>query len=75
MKTEDFGMSMISKQVKELRELADDMEKYAGLMPKPHILREAANAIEALSAKLAAANMERSDRYYGSGGLPYQKDF
>lgn len=48
----------ISEQAKKLRELAADMEKYVGLRPKPHILREAADTIEALSAKLA--DMERS---------------
>lgn len=53
-------MNMISEQVKKLRKLADDMEKYVGLTPKPHILREAADTIEALSAKLPAANTERS---------------
>lgn len=50
----------ISAQVKELRELADDMKKYVGLRPKPRILRESADTIESLSAKLQAANMERS---------------
>lgn len=50
----------ISEQVKELRELADDMGKYVGLRPKPIILRQAADTIEALSTKLQAANMERS---------------
>lgn len=50
----------ISEQVKELRELADDMEKYVGLRPKPSILRESADTIESLSAKLQAANTERS---------------
>lgn len=55
-------MSMISEQVKELRELADDMEKYVGLRPKPRILREAANTIESLSAKLRAANMEEKNK-------------
>lgn len=58
-------MSMISEQVKELRKLADDMEKYVGLTPKPHILREAADTIEALSAKLQAANMERKEDFGG----------
>ncbi len=62
-------MSMISEQVKELRELAtetrclydDDLHD---------ALIYAADAIEALSAKLAAVNMERSDRYYGGGWIP-----
>lgn len=58
-------MSMISEQVKELREVA---EMYDGL-DGGNILREAADTIEALSAKLAAVNMERSNRYYGGGWI------
>lgn len=50
----------ISEQVKELRELADDMEKYVGLRPKPRILRETADTIESLSAKLQETNMEQT---------------
>ena len=61
-------MSMISEQVKELREIAaefdlDDKEELANM------INEAADTIEALSAKLQAANMERSDRYYGGGKI------
>lgn len=48
----------ISEQVKKLMELADDMEKYVGIRPKPHILRESADAIESLSEKMQAANTE-----------------
>ena len=55
----------ISEQVKELRELADGKIHYCE-WKKSEILRQAADTIEALSAKLAAANMERSDRYYGN---------
>lgn len=58
-------MSMISKQVKELREVA---EMYDGL-DGGDILREAADTIEALSAKVAEANMERSERYYSGGWI------
>lgn len=52
-------MSMISEQVKELRGIAkefdlDDKEELAIM------LNEAADTIESLSAKLQAANMERS---------------
>lgn len=60
-------MSMISEQVKELRELANSKEFephepvtygfYARIKSK---LFKAADTIEALSAKLQAANMERS---------------
>lgn len=50
----------IIEQVKELRELSEIFEgKRIG-----RVLGQAANTIEALSAKLQAANMERSDRYY-----------
>lgn len=61
-------MSMISEQVKKLRELANDVwlnsnEKF-GIK-----INQAADTIEALSAKLAAANRERSDRYCGGGWI------
>lgn len=59
----------ISEQAKKLRELAADMEKYVGLRPKPHILREAADTIESLSAKLQAANTERAAEDCG-GWIP-----
>lgn len=52
-------MSMISELIKNLRwygSYADSAEK--------DLMYQAAGTIEALSAKLAAANMERSDRYY-----------
>ncbi len=51
-------MSMISEQVKDLREYA---QCKAFPQPTRQIFLEAADTIEALSAKLAAANMERSD--------------
>lgn len=61
-------MSMIS-------ELLDKLRKYAAEYNLPpfgrevkgtaELLNEAANTIETLSAKLSAANMERSERYYG----------
>lgn len=61
----------ISEQVKEqLRELADDMEKYVGLRPKPNVLRNAANIIESLSEKLQAANMERPAEDCSGGYRP-----
>lgn len=55
-------MSMLSEQVKELKEIAtefdlDDKEELSNM------INQAADTIEALSAKLAA-NMERSDRHY-----------
>ena len=64
-------MSMISEQVRELREFAEDYGKtHVTLFDyKKNLLLQAADTIEALSAKLAAANMERSDRYYGGGWI------
>ena len=55
----------ISEQVSALRTLA-------GLQDKQHherIINRAADTIEALSAKLAAKNMDRSDWYYGGGWI------
>lgn len=57
-------MSMISEQVKELRIVAVYKEHSLKIL-----LEQAADTIESLSAKLAAANMERSDRYYGGGWI------
>lgn len=59
-------MSMISKQVEFLRKAG-----YA-LMQGDYnrkLFLEAADTIEALSAKLEEANMERSDRYYSGGWI------
>lgn len=58
----------ISAQVKELRELADGKIHYCE-WKKSQISNQAADTIESLSAKLAAANMERSDRHYGGGWI------
>lgn len=62
----------ISEQVKELREFEigwlHDVPMAKGIM------KRAADTIETLSAKLAAANMERSDRYYGGGWIACDKD-
>jgi len=54
---EDYIMSMISKQIKELRKLSEDI-KFVPSLRK--IFKEAADTIESLSAKLQAENMERS---------------
>lgn len=61
---ERFGMS-ISEQVKELRETAELFDK---IDDGRRMLLQAADTIEALSAKLAA-NMDRSDRYCGGGWI------
>lgn len=56
-------MSMISEQIKKLREYSN-VSLYARESIARELLKEAADTIEALSAKLAA-NMERSERCYG----------
>lgn len=61
-------MSMIEQRLKEIRNMANvlhEEKRYAA----EEIMLQAADTIEALSAKLAAANMERSDRYYGGGWI------
>jgi len=61
-------VSMIEQQLKEIRDMAGvlyDEKRYAA----QKVMCQAADTIEALSAKLAAANMERSDRYYGGGWI------
>lgn len=59
METEDFEFSMISEQVKELKLIAD---KYEQISEGDYLrILKAADTIEALSAKLQAANMERSE--------------
>lgn len=62
-------MSMISEQVKELREEAEyqnDIKDYHGMVD---LLSEAADTIESLSAKLQAADMERSADDCGGGWI------
>ena len=58
-------MSMISKQIDDLRTYAKDRK---GELAK--LVSDAADTIEMLSAKLSAANMERSARYYHGGWIP-----
>ncbi len=63
-------MSMLSEQVKELREMSIRQRNNAKVSGKvffeiENALSEAADTIEALSAKLQAANMDRSSAYYG----------
>ena len=59
-------MSMMSYKIKMLRDTAQAY-KHNGI---GIILEDAANTIEELSAKLAAANMERSTAYYNDGWIP-----
>jgi len=62
---------MISEQVKEIREYADSYYKADfGREGIVKVLRQAADTIEALSAKLSAANMERSETYYNDSCIP-----
>lgn len=51
-------MSMISEQVSELRKYSKLCLQYGNEQRAKELLKEAANTIEALSAKLQAANME-----------------
>lgn len=65
-------MSMITEQVKQLREYADlaDISDETSMKMCAKAMREAADTIEMLSAKLFAANMERSSAYYHGGWIP-----
>lgn len=58
-------MSLISKQIEELRAYAADRK---GELAK--MVSDAADTIESLSEKLSAANMERSSQYYNDGWIP-----
>lgn len=64
-KMEDFEMS-ISEQVKELRDCVHRWQNFESVSSSEpfKLLSEAADTIEALSAKLAAVNMEQSEVYY-----------
>lgn len=61
-------MSMITEQIKRLKDEADLVERTHDYTAK--LLREAADTIETLSAKVQAANMERSTAYYNGGWIP-----
>ena len=67
-------MSMISEQIQTIRAIAQEFDsndkKVAVDRICKKILMDAADTIEILSEKLAAANMERSSAYYGSGWIP-----
>jgi len=58
-------MSLISKQIDELRAYAKDRK---GELAK--LINDAADTIEELSAKLSAANMAMSSQYYNDGWIP-----
>lgn len=55
-------MSMISEQIKELREIAKNWNPNTPINPVSVVLDKAADTIESLSAKLQAANMEKDQR-------------
>jgi len=59
-------MSMISEQVRRLREFAKTL-KYAD---EYNLVNGAADTIEELSAKLHNSQMERSSMYYNGGWIP-----
>lgn len=68
-------MSIISEQVKELRECIEECNNPLYDMKMKRIaklMNQAADTIESLSAKLQAANMERSAE--GCGGWIYCGD-
>lgn len=58
-------MSMISKQIDELRTYAKDRK---GELAK--LINDAADTIETLFTKLSASNLERSSQYYHGGWIP-----
>ena len=66
-------MSMITEQVNRLRRMADLVVinlNHGKEAPLSRELREAAETIEALLAKVQAANMERSTAYYNGEWIP-----
>lgn len=58
-------MSLTTRQIDELRAYAKDRK---GELAK--MINDAADTIELLSAKLSAANLERSSQYYHNGWIP-----
>lgn len=65
-------MSMIGELVRRLRKCAERTQSGNGnpAAGMDKLLREAADTIEELSAKLSAANMERSCQHYNGGWIP-----
>ena len=67
-------MSMISELVSDLRGQADFLQNLQDWSDMPDrcigYLREAADTIEDLSAKIHAIQMERSLQYYNGGWIP-----
>lgn len=69
-------MSILSEQAKRIRDCVKKWQTFENIPSSEpfKLLSEAADTIEALSAKLAA-NMERSDRYYGGGWISISERF
>lgn len=63
-------MSMITEFVERLREQGNFLTIEQGAFEVGDMLNDAADVIEELSAKLQAANMERSSQYYNGGWIP-----
>lgn len=63
-------MSMISEQVKELREVATEYD-LDDKVEISDLFNQAADTIESLSEKLQAANMERTKKYYNGEKSEY----
>ena len=59
---------MIKNQISALRELAE----LQNISYHKSIINRAADTIEALSEKLTAANIERSEAYYNDGWIPFK---
>ena len=62
-------MSMISDQVKQLREYSKELE-ISCYPSESYMVKQAAETIEALSVRLHASQMERSLQYYNNGWIP-----
>ena len=59
-------MSLIGDQVKQLREYSKELESSCS-PSESYMVKQAADTIEELSAKLHASQMERSIQYYNDG--------
>ena len=64
-------MSYITDQIELLKELANDSEiDCYSVSELNKVCKDAAYTIEQLSAKVMAANMEKSTAYYNGGWIP-----
>lgn len=70
-------MSMITELVKRLKDLyvAPELDMLCGVDGEcRQAIKESAQVIEELSAKLQATNMERSSQYYNGGWIPVSEE-